>query len=99
MGMADTEPVLIETSDSNLPVGELNREYILKLKQKKIQELAHQKNRRTDFKVLSDDFQKWIKQNPDGPIKEKVVQNASITDDGEVVPMKKTSGSFLQQID
>ena len=97
--MADTEPKVLEVSTDGLSEGQLDAAYINKLRSKRLKELAHQKNRRTDFKVLSDDFQKWIKQNPDGPIKEKVVQNASITDDGEVVPMKKTSGSFLKQID
>ena len=61
LGMASNEPVVLDESEDGIPAGELNKEYIFKLKTNKQKEYAHQRNRRTDFKILSDDFQEWIK--------------------------------------
>ena len=98
-GMASSEPVKLDDTDDGLPIGVLNEDYISKLQSKKLKEKAHQKNRRTDFKVLSNDFKQWIKENPNtGDDKQmKPVKDAAINDKGEVVPIKKTTGNFLQQ--
>ena len=100
VGMASSEPVEIDKNNTDLPVGVLNEAYILNLKLKSLQEKAHQKNRRTDFKILSDDFKKWLQENPEtGKMSEvKPIKDASINDKGEVVPIKKTTGNYLQQI-
>lgn len=49
-GMGENEP--IKTANGEV----LNEKYINSLKTKEEKEAAHQKNRRTDFKVLRDDF-------------------------------------------
>ena len=98
VGMADTEPVVLENDSSGLPAGVLTKEYISQLKKEKLKNLAHQKNRRTDFKVLSDNIEKWIKDNPGVTGGNKVIKNAIIEDDGKVVPVKKETGNFIQQI-
>ena len=99
LGMASKEPVVIENSEEGLPPGTLNKEYIFTLKSKKQQEYAHQRNRRTDFKVLSDNFQEWIKENP--TINEEGIykgpQRAMINEKGDVIPMD-AKGNFVQQI-
>jgi hypothetical protein len=58
--------------------------------------MAHQKNRRTDFKVLSTDFESWL-ENPENVEKSSSIKDATIKKDGKVVPMKKSSGNYLQQ--
>ena len=98
VGMADTEPVVLESAESGLSAGELNSEYISNLKNTKLINIAHQKNRRTDFKVLSDDLEQWLKENPNINGSKQVIQNATIDDQGEVVPIKNERGNFLQQI-
>ncbi|MAQ47568.1 MAG: hypothetical protein CMD27_01650 [Flavobacteriales bacterium] len=98
VGMADTEPTVLDEAKFGLPKGELNRDYIIGLKQKKLQELAHQKNRRTDFKILSDDFKDWLNKNPNIGKNNNAVKDASIDKDGKVVPMKKSTGNFIQQL-
>jgi len=98
VGMADTEPVILDNADLGLPKGELNREYIIGLKKKRLQELAHQKNRRTDFKILSDDFKSWLNENPNKTKENGAVKDASIDKDGKIVPMKKSTGNFIQQL-
>ena len=98
VGMADTEPKVLEATVLGLPPGELNRDYIISLKKKRLQELAHQKNRRTDFKVLSDDFKDWLNKNPNIAKNNNAVKDASIDKDGKVIPMKKSTGNFIQQV-
>ena len=99
VGMADTEPVVLDNDESGLVAGVLSEEYILQLKTDKLRNIAHQKNRRTDFKVLSDDVKKWLRDNPDIKGDKKVIKNAIIEDDGKVIPIKKETGNFIQQID
>mgnify|MGYP001487694354 CR=1 FL=1 len=99
VGMADTEPVVLDNDESGLPSGVLSEEYILQLKNEKLRNIAHQKNRRTDFKVLSDDVEKWLRDNPNIKGDKKVIKNAIIEDDGKVIPIKKETGNFIQQID
>ena len=98
VGMADTEPKVLENAYLGLPPGELTRDYIIGLKQKKMQELAHQKNRRTDFKVLSDDFKDWLNKNPNIAKNNNAVKDAAIDKDGKVIPIKKSTGNFIQQM-
>jgi len=99
LGMASTEPVLIEESEDNLPTGYLNSEYIFNLKSKKLRELAHQKNRRTDFKVLSDNFKQWVKDNPMiSNSNDKTIQRAIIDEKGKVLPITNSKGNFLEEV-
>ena len=98
LGMASTEPVILEEAEEGLPSGELNKDYISKLTSKRKQEYAHQRNRRTDFKVLSDDFDQWIKENPNpGNNVNQGPQRALINEKGDVIPMD-AKGNFVQQI-
>tara|TARA_Y100000589_G_scaffold332346_1_gene392159 strand:+ start:8017 stop:10320 length:2304 start_codon:yes stop_codon:yes gene_type:complete len=103
VGMASSEPVVLEESTSNLPIGILDKEYIFKLNSQKLINAAHQKNRRTDFKVLSDDFNKWIKENPvDLEDNSQPIKRATIDQKGQVEPIgvksKKVSGSYIQEV-
>ena len=97
-GMAATEPRVLLDSEFGSGLIELNKEFILSLKNPKLTRLAHQKNRRTDFKVISENLEDWLKNNPELEDKNKAIKDASINQDGQVVPMKKASGNFLQQI-
>ena len=98
VGMADTEPKVLENAYLGLPPGELTRDYIIGLKQKKMQELAHQKNRRTDFKVLRDDFKDWLNKNPNIAKNNNAVKDAAIDNDGKVIPIKKKIINFIQKM-
>ena len=102
VGMASTEPVILEFPEFGVS-GELNKEYISSLKNVKLREYAHQKNRRTDFKVLSNDFKKWMKENPDLSGQKQAIKSATIDEKGKIAPTeqktsKKTTGNFLQQV-
>ena len=98
LGMASTEPVVLDESEDGIPAGELSKEYIFKLKTNKQKEYAHQRNRRTDFKILSDDFQEWIKENPNvNQDFNKGPQRAMINEKGDVIPID-SRGNFVQQI-
>ena len=98
LGMASTEPVVLDESEDGMPAGELSKEYISKLKTNKQKEYAHQRNRRTDFKILSDDFQEWIKENPNvNQDFNKGPQRAMINEKGDVIPID-SRGNFVQQI-
>ncbi|MBE37701.1 MAG: hypothetical protein CMP50_03485 [Flavobacteriales bacterium] len=97
VGMASTEPKILEESEDGLPAGELNKQYISNLKSKKLRELAHQKNRRTDFKVLSGDFKEWLDKNPNLGNDERTIQRALIDQKGQVIPTD-SKGNFIQQI-
>ena len=94
--MASTEPVVLEEVEGGLNPGTLNKDYIFKLRSKRQQEYAHQRNRRTDFKVLSDDFEQWLKDNPNQG-EEKGPQRAMINEKGNVIPLD-AKGNFIQQI-
>ena len=96
VGMADTEPTVLTSETMGLSPGSLSREYIERLKTNSLKEMAHQKNRRTDFKVLSTDFESWL-ENPENVEKSSSIKDATIKKDGKVVPMKKSSGNYLQQ--
>jgi len=95
--MASTEPkLLLEIEDGLLP-GTLNKEYIASLKSKKLKEIAHQKNRRTDFKVIHIDFKDWMEKNPNLGDNEKSIQRAIIDQKGKVIPTD-SNGNFIQQL-
>ncbi|MDC0189422.1 OmpA family protein [Flavobacteriales bacterium] len=103
VGMASLEPVVLEEAEFNLPVGVLDKEYILNLKNKKSINYAHQKNRRTDFKVLSDNFNNWIKENPiDLEIESSPIKRATIDEEGKVEPLDNTinkkKGNYIQEV-
>ncbi|MBF25956.1 MAG: hypothetical protein CMP49_05535 [Flavobacteriales bacterium] len=97
LGMASTEPVILEESEDNLPVGELNANYIANLKSKKLREIAHQKNRRTDFKVLDSNLDDWLKKNPNLKDENDKIQRALIDKEGNVIPTD-SKGNFIEQI-
>ncbi|MDC0204742.1 OmpA family protein [Flavobacteriales bacterium] len=57
IGEGETEPFVIEIKDGRFKEGDvLTEHYINKIRFKKNKEKAHQYNRRTSFKVLSEDF-------------------------------------------
>ena len=57
LGMGESEPYLMDVKNGKLKINDLLDEaYINKLKRKKDVEKAHQYNRRTDFKVMTDLF-------------------------------------------
>jgi peptidoglycan-associated lipoprotein len=57
LGMGESEPFLMDVKNGRLkPNDVLDEAYISKLKRKKDVEKAHQYNRRTDFKVMTDLF-------------------------------------------
>ncbi len=56
-GMGESEPYVIEHKDGKLKLGDvLTKDYIDKLRRRKNREQAHQYNRRTTFKVVSQDY-------------------------------------------
>ena len=56
-GMGEKEPFIITEKDGRFDIGDvLTESYIKKIKFKKNKEKAHQYNRRTSFKVLSEDY-------------------------------------------
>jgi len=54
-GMGESEPMAIKNPDGSIKII-LDEKYIKGLKSKEEVEAAHQRNRRTDFKVIADDF-------------------------------------------
>ncbi len=54
-GMGESEPIAVKNPDGSVKFI-LDEKYINALKTKEEKEAAHQKNRRTDFKVIGDDF-------------------------------------------
>ena len=56
-GMGEKEPFIITEKDGRFDVGDvLTESYIKKIKFKKNREKAHQYNRRTSFKVISEEY-------------------------------------------
>ncbi len=63
-GMGEKEPFIIKEKDGRFDVGDvLTESYIKKIKFKKNKEKAHQYNRRTSFKVLSEDYMPTSKED------------------------------------
>jgi peptidoglycan-associated lipoprotein len=91
-GMAANEPVVIDVVIKGLPKGTIDLAYINKLPSKRLREKAHQKNRRTDFKVLSNDLKSWVKDNP---ISDELpfIKDATIDKDGNIKP--NIQGEFI----
>ena len=55
--MGEKEPFIITEKDGRFDVGDvLTESYIKKIKFKKNREKAHQYNRRTSFKVISEEY-------------------------------------------
>ena len=75
VGRSFYEP--IQDEDGNI----LTSEYILKLPIN-LQESAHQKNRRTDFKVLSTSLEEYNKEKED---KERPIRDAIIDEEGNLI--------------
>tara|TARA_B100001250_G_scaffold189598_1_gene162862 strand:+ start:6717 stop:9017 length:2301 start_codon:yes stop_codon:yes gene_type:complete len=97
VGMASSEPKMLLTAEDGLSTGLLDKDYISSLKSKKLKEIAHQKNRRTDFKVINSDFKDWLEKNPNLGDNEKTIQRAIIDQKGQVIPMD-SNGNFIQQL-
>tara|TARA_B100001758_G_C18389430_1_gene601983 strand:- start:1675 stop:2121 length:447 start_codon:yes stop_codon:yes gene_type:complete len=75
IGMSDTEPKILSSEMRGLTAGVLNKDYINSLKSKSLKEVAHQMNRRTDFKIISENLQEWLKENKknDSPVQQGVL--------------------------
>ena len=59
VGMGESDPYTIENKDGRFKEGDvLSQSYIKKIRFKKNKEKAHQYNRRTSFKVLSENYKK-----------------------------------------
>jgi outer membrane protein OmpA-like peptidoglycan-associated protein len=97
VGMASSEPKVLVSSENGLPPGILDQNYISSLNSNKLRELAHQENRRTDFKVIHSDFEDWLEKNPNLGDNEKTIQRAIIDQRGQVIPTD-SKGNFIQQL-
>ena len=70
VGMSDMDPKVLFSESNGLQAGTLNRDYILSLSSSRLKEQAHQMNRRTDFKIISENLEEYLKENPiDSPIR------------------------------
>jgi len=84
VGVGESEPYVIEENIGKLREGDvLTKEYIDALRKRKHREQAHQYNRRTAFKVISQDYEPKIEKNKEkekieGPIIE--IKEEKITD-------------------
>ena len=85
LGMSDSEPKVLETTFNGLSPGVLNKDYINLLNSKSLKEVAHQINRRTDFKIISENFNEWLKEN-----KQDVspVQQGVLDEDGNLIEIE-----------
>ena len=83
--MSDSEPKVLETTFKGLNAGVLDKDYINLLKSKSLKEVAHQINRRTDFKIISENFNEWLKENKqdDSP-----VQQGVLDEDGNLIEIE-----------
>jgi len=76
IGMSDTEPKILSSDNmSGLSAGILNKDYINSLQSNRLKEIAHQMNRRTDFKIISDNLEEWLreKKQDDSPVQQGVL--------------------------
>ena len=85
IGMSDKEPKLLDIDASGLTSGLLNKDYIKQLKSNRLKEVAHQMNRRTDFKIISENFEDWLKEKKqdDSP-----VQQGVLDEDGNLIEIE-----------
>ena len=85
IGMSDKEPKLLDVSENGLTSGLLNKDYINQLKSNRLKEAAHQMNRRTDFKIISENFEDWLKEKKqdDSP-----VQQGVLDEDGNLIEIE-----------
>ena len=73
--MGETEPFVMEHKDGKLKVGDvLTKSYIDGLRRRKYKEQAHQYNRRTTFKVISQEYVPKLKEE----VKEIEVEGPTI---------------------
>jgi len=86
VGMSDTEPKILKDSTIDLFSGVLDKDYISSLKSNKLKEIAHQMNRRTDFKIISYDFDEYLKENEN---KESPVINRIIDENGDLIEIRE----------
>ena len=86
IGMSDTEPKNLDIDIKGLLAGVLNKDYISALKSNNLKEIAHQMNRRTDFKIISYDFDEYLKENEN---KESPVINRIIDENGDLIEIRE----------
>ena len=87
----DLKVMKILSNDSDIDMkgllaGVLNKGYINALKSNKLKETAHQMNRRTDFKIISYDFDEYLKENEN---KESPVINRIIDENGDLIEIRE----------
>ena len=85
IGMSDTEPKMLSSDMNGLLAGVLNKDYINSLKSNRLKEVAHQMNRRTDFKIISENLEEWLKEKKqdDSP-----VQQGVLDEDGNLIEIE-----------
>lgn len=85
IGMSDMEPKSLSSDINGLSVGTLNKEYIISLSSNRMKEVAHQMNRRTDFKIISENLEEWLKdkKQDDSP-----VQQGVLDEDGNLIEIE-----------
>ncbi len=85
IGMSDTEPKMLSSDMSGLSAGVLNKDYINSLQSNRLKEIAHQMNRRTDFKIISENLEEWLKEKKqdDSP-----VQQGVLDEDGNLIEIE-----------
>ncbi len=85
IGMSDSEPKILNTEENGLSAGVLSKDYINSLKSNRLKEAAHQMNRRTDFKIISEDLEDWLKEkNQDN----SPVQQGVLDEDGNLIEIE-----------
>ena len=85
IGMSDMEPKSLSSDINGLSEGTLNKEYIISLNSNRMKEVAHQMNRRTDFKIISENLDEWLKEKKqdDSP-----VQQGVLDEDGNLIEIE-----------
>lgn len=85
IGMSDSEPKILNANENGLSAGVLSKDYINSLKSNRLKEAAHQMNRRTDFKIISEDLEDWLKEkNQDN----SPVQQGVLDEDGNLIEIE-----------
>tara|TARA_B100000963_G_scaffold100964_1_gene87326 strand:- start:21 stop:2342 length:2322 start_codon:yes stop_codon:yes gene_type:complete len=84
IGMSDSEPKTLKTDINGLTSGTLDKTYINSLKSNMLVEAAHQFNRRTDFKIISENFEDWFEENKK---LEPSIKNGLIDSDGNLIDL------------
>ncbi len=84
VGMSDSEPKVLTEEINGLPIGVLDRDYISSLNSNTLKEEAHQLNRRTDFKIISQDLNQFLKEKQEG---DSPIQQGVLDQDGNLIEL------------